>query len=301
MTIRNRSEIVQSSDTVQLHVTFRSLATGLPADLTAFPQVRIIQPSGNVVLGPTFAGVYRLSTGVYGYDLSIGMNPSIGVWTDLWQGTGADGYILTQELKFVVQNTNLPGVNTDGYLHIGDDPGFNYSQLAIQNINKLMKTLRARLNSSGKAKSVDQFGNPIYVDCDIYSAETLATFIANSLTMLNQIPHFTFFCFEDTEIIDQFHEVLVQGAVIYALASKALIERGREFSITDNGVNFTPPSVSELLTTQYTTELNLHKENVRFIKNSMKPAPCSLGTLTISTSRSPAISRLRHLRARQIF
>lgn len=301
MIFRNRSEIVQSAETVQLHVTFRSLSTGLPADLAAFPQVRIIQPSGNVMLGPTTAGVYRLSTGVYGYDLAIGMNPNQGVWTDLWQGTAVDGYILSQELKFVVHHTNLPANSTDGYIHLGDDPGFNYSQLEMQNINKMLKALKMRLHSSGKAKSVDQFGQPVYVDCDIYTIEMLVIFLSMSLTEFNAIPHFTSFGWEDTEILNQFFSLIVQGAVIYALASKALIERGREFQITDNGVNFTPPTISELLNTQYSAEMANHLDKVRQVKASMKPAPSGLGTLTVSTSRSPALSRLRHLRSRQLY
>ena len=63
--------------------------------------------------------------------------------------------------------------------------------------------------------------------------------------MFNQIPHFTLFSMDDTTIIDQFHEVIVQGAVIYALAGKALIERGRENNLSDSGIYFTPPTVSE--------------------------------------------------------
>ncbi|HVI40450.1 MAG TPA: hypothetical protein VM577_07305 [Anaerovoracaceae bacterium] len=296
---RSRGEIVAQTETVQLRTVFRDF-NGIPTDLPAFPKVTIIQPSGNVVLGPTSAGVYRLMTGVYGFDYAIGINASIGVWTDFWTGD-FDGYTLTSETNFVVQNTQLPAINSDGYIHLGDDPGFNYSQVAIQNINKLLKTLKARLNSSGKAKSIDAFGNDIFIDCDIYSVDVLVTFIANSLTLFNEIPHFTFFTFDDTDIIDQFHDVLVQGSALMALSSKALIERGREFQISDNGVQFTPPTVSELLTTQWQAELTNHTEKVKMIKFNMKPAPMGLGTLTISTSRSPAIARLRHLRERQLF
>lgn len=297
---RSQGEIVGHTETVQLRVVFRDM-TGNPADLPVFPQVTIIQPSGNVAIGPTSAGVYHLNTGIYGFDYAVGINSSIGVWTDLWRGSYDGYFIMTTELNFVVQDTQLPAINSDGYEHLGDDPGFEYSQVAIRNINKLLKTLKARLNSAGKAKSVDQFGNDIYVDCDIYSVDVLVTFLANSLTLFNEVPYFTFFTFDDTNIIDQFHDIIVQGGTLMALSSKALIERGREFQISDNGVQFTPPTVSELLSTEWQSELANHTEKIKMIKNNMRPSPHGLGTLTISTSRSPAIARLRHLRERQLF
>ena len=299
-TLRNRNEQVGYGETVQLRVQFKNAFTGEAADLDTFPTLTIVQPSGNVYLGPTTQGVFRLSTGLYGYDLPIMLNATPGVWNDLWSGS-LDGYNVTGELLFVVTNTNLPAVNTDGYIHLGDDPGFCYSQTAIRNINVLIKTLQARLNSRGKATVKDEFGNDILIDCDIYSIETLTSFLANSISLFNEIPHFTFFTFEDTEFIKIFHDVIVQGATLMALASKALIERGREFQFNDNGISFTPPTVSELLNSQHGTELANHWEKVKLIKANMKPGPLGLGTLSISTSRNPAVRRLRHLRARAIY
>lgn len=298
MVIRSRGEIVEQTDTVQLRALFRG-TDGLPADLDTFPQVSIMQPSGNVVLGPTSAGVYRLDTGRYGFDYAVSINDTIGVWSDFWQGT-LGGLTITGTFNFVVLNTQVPAMNTDGYVHLGDDPGFDYSQTAIMNINNLLKTLRARLHGRGKAKTKDSFGNDIYVDCDIYSVDMLVTFLASSLTLFNEIPHFTMFTFDDTEFVKQFHDVLVQGATIMALGSQSLIERGKEFTITDNGVNFTPPTVSELMNTQWNAELTNHWEKVKMIKANMKPAPCGLGTLTVTVARNPVFSQLRHRRARQI-
>ena len=298
MAIRNRSETVNQTDTVRLQALFRDLS-GQPVDLDLFPQITIIQPSGNVMLGPTSAGVARLDTGLYEYQLSIGINDSIGVWTDFWTGT-FDGYTATGTFNFVVINTQLPATNSDGYFHLGDDVGFNYSQIAIYNINKCLKALRARLNSSGKVLTKDSFGNDIYVDCDIYSVDMLVTFLADSLSLFNEIPHFTSFTFDDSEIIAQFQNVIVQGALIFALASKALIERGREFSISDNGLNFTPPTMSDILGTQYQKEMDNHMEKLKMIKQNMKPLPLGLGLITITAARNPVISQLRHRRARQI-
>jgi hypothetical protein len=117
-----------------------------------------------------------------------------------------------------------------------------------------LKSLRARLNSSGKHRTTDEYGNVIYKDCDVYEIDDLVSFVAQALSMFNEIPHFTAFTFEDTPIIETFHDVLVQGATLIALSSQALIERGREFQIQDNGIGFTPPTISELLNTQWSTE-----------------------------------------------
>ncbi len=298
MVIRSRGENAMVADIIQLRAQFIG-PDGNPVDLDTFPSVRIVQPSGNVTLGPTSLGVFREAVGVYGFDYEIPFNGPLGVWTDMWSGT-LSGFSVSNTFNFVVQNTQLPAINTDGYKHLGDDPGFNYSQNAICNINKIIKAVKARLNSSGKARTTDQFGNVIFEDCDIYTVDQLVTFVATSLTAFNEIPHFTFFTFEDTEIIDNFFEAFVQHAVIYALSSKALIERGREFNINDNGVSFQPPTVSELLNTQWSTELTNWFEKIKMIKANMKPSPMGLGTLR-PLAVSPQFMRLRHLRARQVF
>jgi hypothetical protein len=298
MAIKARGELLEPTDIVNLVVQFTD-TFGNPANTTSFPQISLIQPSGNVALLPTSAGVSQVDVGKYLYQFTAPFNGPMGVWNDVWIGT-VDGIVHTNTLSFVISHTNLPAINSDGYVHLGDDPGFNYSQTAINNINKLLKTLKARLNSSGKAKSVDAFGNITYVDCDVFSVDMLVTFLADSLTAFNEVPYFTFFTFEDTDIIDQFHNILVEGATLMALASQALIERGREFQITDNGINFTPPTVSELLNTQYNTLLTNYYDKLKYIKNSMRPAPKGLGTLR-PLATNPQFLRLRHLRARQLF
>ena len=298
MVIRSRGETATPTDIIQLRALFRG-SDGSAVDLDSFPAITIVQPSGNVVLGPTSTGIFRASIGLYGYDYSIPYTGPLGVWTDYWTGT-LTGFTVSGTFNFVIANTQLPAINTDGYLHLGDDVPFNYSQIAIGNVNKIIKAVRARLNSSGKTRTKDQFGNIVYEDCDIYTVDQLATFVANSLTAFNEIPHFTFFTFEDTEIINNFFEILVQHAVIYALASKALIERGAEFNIQDNGVSFQPPTISELLNTQWSSELQNWFEKVKLIKFNMKPSPMGLGTLR-PLATHPSLLRLRHLRARQIF
>jgi len=299
MTIKARGELIDVTDQVNLTVQFKD-GTGAPVDMDSFPQVSIIQPSGLVALAPTSAGVAHVGTGKYSYIFTVPINGPYGVFMDIWTGY-INGYRVESTFNFVVAHTQMPAINQDGYMHLGDDPGFNYSQVAIRNINKLIKSLRSRLNSAGKARSLDSYGNVIYVDCDIFSVDMLTTFLATALWDFNQVPYFTFFQFDDTDFVEQFGEILVEGATLYSLASKALIERGREFQITDNGLSFNPPTVSELMQTQYSTLLTAYNEKLKYIKNSLRPAPKALGTFSMNSGINPAFARLRHLRSRRLY
>jgi hypothetical protein len=298
MAIKTRGQFGMHGDTLQLQVLFRG-PDGAPIDLDTFPGISIQQPSGNVLFDFTTNGVYRVDTGLYGYDFVIEPFATFGVWEDNWRGTLGGGLIF-QTLNFVVQNTQQPAMNTDGYVHLGDEVPFNFTQTAIKNINKILAILRARLNSSGKAYVKDEFGNEELVDCDIYTIPQLVLFIIAALDAFNMIPHFTEFTFEDTDFFGMFGEIIVRFALIYALSSKALIERGREFQINDNGVTFQPPGVSDILMTQYSSEYQHWESDIRLIKQNMKPGPAGLGTLR-PLAASPQYLRLRHLRSRRIY
>jgi hypothetical protein len=295
---RNRGELITPTDQANLIIQFKD-PSGTPIDTDSFPKISIIQPSGSIFLAATSVGVTKLSTGKYSYIFTCPINGPLGVWNDLWVGY-INGFRIEQQFEFIINTSDIPAINTDGYAHLGDPPGFQYSQAAIKNINKLLASLKARLNSAGKARSVDAYGNAISVDCDIFSIETLTTMLATALWDFNQVPYFTFFQFDDDNFVEQFGEILVEGATLYALASKALIERGREFQLTDNSISFNPPTISELLNTQYSTLLTAYNEKLKLIKNSLRPGPISLGVWTMSSGMNPMIRRMKHLRERRI-
>jgi hypothetical protein len=299
MVIKARSELIEPTEQVGLTVKFND-AMGHPIDTDVFPTISIVQPSGLVAYTPTSAGVHKIGIGHYEFIFTAPIAGPLGVWNDIWTGY-INGFLVQTPFSFVVIHTQIPAINSDDKIHLGDDPGFHYSECALHNINKLMKSLKARLNSSGKAKSSDAYGNTIYVDCDIFSVDTLATFIATALWDFNQVPYFTWFTFDEDSFVDQFGEVLVEGATLYALASIALIERGREFQLTDNGLNFNPPTVSELLQTQYSTLLSHYWEKLKMIKNSLRPSPRGLGIFSMTSGMNPQWARLRHLRARRLY
>lgn len=296
-TIKARGELIEPTESVNLTIQFKD-GQGNLVDTDTLPTISLVQPSGLVALSPTTIGVTRVSTGQYSFLFTIPIAGPYGIWNDVWVGT-INGFRVERTFSFAVSHTDQPAINSDGYIHLGDDVGFDYSQTALFNINKVIKMMKARLNSSGKAKKVVD-GNVMYVDCDIYSIDMLTTFIAMSLSKFNSTPYFTYFTFEDSDFFAQFGEVIAEGATLFALASQALIERGREFQLTDNGINFNPPTISELLNTQYNTTLTHYWEQLKYIKNSMRPAPKGLGVFGMTSGMNPAFARLRHLRARRI-
>lgn len=293
-----RGQPVDISQNINLTVQFKD-SSGNPVNTDITPTISLIQPSGAVALAQTTTGVTNVGLGQYSFIYTIPFSPgAYGVWNDVWTAT-INGFQVQATFSFIVSHTDLPSINSDGYIKLGDDPGFNYSQTALSNINKLLKMLKSRLNSSGKSRKVVN-GNVTYIDCDIYSIEMLTTFLAMALSDFNQTPYFTFITFDQTSFIDQFAEVLVEGATLYALSSQALIERGREFQLTDAGLNFNPPSVAEMLNTQYSTLLAHYNERLKYIKNSLRPYPLGLGIFSMSSGLIPAIRNLARLRERRI-
>lgn len=138
------------------------------------------------------------------------------------------------------------------------------------NLNKLTELFYSRLSAKSSMKKQDANGQIVYVDAYIFSKEMAEHFFTLSLSEFNATPFFTNYSFEDTRFVDTFAEILVEGAVLQALASKALIERGREFSLTEAGISFIPPSVSEMLHTQYATLLGQHFEKLKLIKDNIR-------------------------------
>ena len=114
------------------------------------------------------------------------------------------------------------------------------------------------------------------------------------------VPFFTAYAFSDQIIQTLFSAAIVEGAYIFALASQSLIEKGRDFTISDGGVSYQPPQLGDFLQSQYSTWLTSYRERLRFIKNSIRPGPVGFGTYTNLGSGAPAFLRLRHLRARRI-
>jgi len=166
-------------------------------------------------------------------------------------------------------------------------------------LNSFKPLIKKHINSSSEKIGQDTLVNPPAPSSTGTNPSFFNRFLINGLNEFNQWPHFTSFNFCDAQITGLFSDIVIQGAYLLAVAAQSLIERGREFSINDNGVTYQPPIISEILTTQYNTQLAYYKEKLKAIKTSLKPAPKGLGTFRV-TAISPNFLRLRHLRERQI-
>jgi hypothetical protein len=298
-TVKPRSEIIAPSETVTLKALFRG-PDGNPADLDSFPTVTIVQPSGNVVLGPTSAGCYKLGVGIYGFDYQVGLQPLLGMYTDVWQGA-INGNYVGGSFNFMVHITGQNAfLNTDGYEHLGDIVPYNYNQIEIHNINKLLKLLKNRLNSSGKKVSKDSFGNKVYVDCDVFNLYQLIDFLNYSLLNFNGIPHFTHFDWNDSEFFNVWGSFIVQGAFLHAMGAISILERARASQISDNGISYTPADIADILQSQYTTEYQYWQDNVKMIKANMKPNALGLGTFGPLGGNRTVYRNLANMRARRL-
>ena len=284
---------------IDLYVRFVD-AAGNPANTDDTPTVTIYDSEGSLKRSSSSSGVGLIDDGEAGlYHLSweIPANSIDGYYTDTWTAEIGNTSVSNTFSFRVISSGTITQVD-EPVFEPGDDVEWDFTQDESYGINILLKLLKPRLKNDGTRKIRD--GNTYTeVACSIFTDDELIAFLVNSLSEFNQFPHFTNYNFNDPQIYGIFADIIVQGAALLAMAAQALIERGREFNITDNGVTFAAPAVSEILNAQYTTQLADYKDKLKNIKYSLKPGPISLGTFRCS-AMAPAYLRLRHLRQRQI-
>lgn len=277
---------------------------GLPADASEMPTITISDGEGSIIISETSDGVKKKDTGLYSYTYYVKDTLEKGVYEDTWNATIED-IELTNSFNFVVTSSSSA---VTGTVALGEDVSFDFSEEELNGLNILLKYLRCRLRSKGKkpvrdkfgAFKLDAYGDMIYEDCDVFTDEILACFLCQALSEFNMIPFFTNYSFADRVIFTTFSQLLVEGAYIVALASQSLLEKGRDFSISDGGISYQPPQLGDFLSSHYNNWLSNYRERLKFIKNNIRPGPVGYGTFTNLGSAAPAVTRLRHLRARRI-
>lgn len=271
-------------------------AIGQQTDADSAPWVEIKDANGNTIRPLSPSGVVRVDTGMYRFTYTPPVTARSGIWTDHWRAV-VDGFTTDATLQFIVLSTNA-SIDVAG-LQIGDIPCKVWTQAEIAGINVLLAQLKCRLKNNAKARTLDAYGQETYVDCPIFTDDELLCFLNGSLSEFNQTPHWTCFSYDSPIIYERNAHVVVEGAHIIALGAQMLVEAGREFTVTDNGITMQPPPLSTTINTQFGALLTAHTERLKFIKISMKPAPTGFGTFRVLASH-PAFTRLRHLRERQI-
>jgi hypothetical protein len=271
-------------------------ARGVKVDPDSTPEVAIIDSRDFLIRALSSTDVVRTDVGRYRYSYSVPSSADTGIWIDRWRVV-VNGFETKEDLNFIVL-TQSADIEVSGD-QIGDPARVSYTQDEIIGINILLAMLKARLKNDVKKEALDAYGNIELVDCPIFTNDELVWFLRASLSEFNQTPHFTDFTFAMPVIYDRYAYIIVEGAYILAVAAQMLIEAGREFTITDNGITMQPPPLSTTLNNQLGAFISKHVEQLKHIKWSIKPQPIGFGSFRV-LANNPNFLRLRHLRQRRI-
>ena len=151
--------------------------------------------------------------------------------------------------------------------------------------NQLISLLRVILNDTDSA-------------CEIFGDSQLLSYIDLGLMDVNSHPTFTYY--DINSVPRDWYNCIVKGAYVFAIDAQGLVERARNFNITDQGVSYTPPdlpghfqTLSQMVRAEYQAEKEKIKANVR-------PAPCAIGSTRVLTP-NPLMLKMRHLRSHRFF
>lgn len=220
-------------------------------------------------------------------------------------GYGADGYGITdgygtfagrEECGFDGKSKDIPATggcrtNRNG---IGDGfwDGISNECACVTPIGKRGQCMKDRTVAMLRVKLKD-----IVPECWAFSEDEIDMFLETSLSDFNATPTFTFFTWDTLPEI--YLAIIAMGGHVWALYAQGLLEAGREFNITDNGIAFTPPQISGYMQTMASSILAAYTDLKEKIKANIKPGPAGIGTFRV-LSLLPQLSRLRHLRSKQI-
>jgi hypothetical protein len=307
MPCNTRDSAVQGQE-VSLQIQYLDTC-GKPIVADDIPEIEITDLDGNIIVVSTSTNVSNLGDGLYEYIFRVPNGGDAGLWVDEWSAV-IDSATLNTSFTFTVTTPalGLKATTGPGKILLGDDVNINFSDEELAGVNLLMKFLKSRLRSNGVKPVRDEFGAFVYdgygelvtEQCNVFEDEILAGFLCQALSEFNSVPFFTAYAFSDQIIQTLFAHIIVEGAYVFALASQAIVEKGRDFTISDGGVSYQPPQLGDFLQSHYGTWLTSYRERLQFIKNSIRPGPRSYGTHTNLTGAAPAYTRLRHLRARRI-
>jgi hypothetical protein len=221
-----------------------------PINADHTPKVTIIDSNGTIRQSSSSAGISLFEDpGIYKLTYAIPENAPDAYWTDSWEAEiGTES--ITTNFSFLVSSTATILETTEPDYQPGDEIDFEFTHAEIDGLNVLLKILKRRLKSSGTRMVPDGAGGYVSSVCNVFNDDELTCFLVSSLSDFNSTPHITSYMFGDPAIYGVFADIIIHGANLLALAAQALIEKGREFVVTDNGISFQPPAVSEILNSQ---------------------------------------------------
>lgn len=305
----NERSLAIQGQKVSLQIQFFD-ADGDKVDADKTPYIAIRDTEGDTILESTKKNVSRLDVGLYEYLFRVPEDAEQGTWMDDWTAIfDKTEFTSTQFFSVISPVEGLTATEGPAKIKLGDDVVFDFTQEELKGINVLLKLLKLRLRSHGISPVRDEFGKIltdgygeiITKECNVFDDDVLVGMLISALSEFNSTPFFTTYRFSDELVYIMFSQPIVEIAYIFAVAGQALIEKGRDFTISDGGINYQAPQLGDFIQSHFSTWLTASRERIKFIKNSIRPGPVSFGTYSNLSSGAPAFTRLRHLRARRIF
>lgn len=136
----------------------------------------------------------------------------------------------------------------------------------LKSLTALTELVQFRIAAVSKQQIIEPNGNVKIVEASIFEPEDVQRALNLSLSAFNMSPPVTYLKFTDEENMDQLSDLLVTYAAHLLLTNKALVEKGREYSVKDNGIEYEAPQLGNFL---LGTSDNLYRywyERVRVLK-----------------------------------
>lgn len=128
-------------------------------------------------------------------------------------------------------------------------------------LDKLVELVKTRV-------SPDHIPNAL--EGEVFPKEDIESALTLSLSAFNMHEPVTYLKITDEENMEQLADILVTYAAYVLLFKEALLQRGREFMISDNGVDLVPPPLGPFLMDAARDLQNNWFNQVRSIKNNTR-------------------------------
>lgn len=230
-------------------------------------EITIEATAGLVFVEILATDTVSIDPGEYRYDLQL---------------TFSDGRILTlvNDHLQIAEDITLEGTPSgQQYDPVITSKGQYFKRTALRMLRVMLKDFKL-------APNVQAFGD-----------EELNVFLEVSISDFNAQPMFTAFDWNNME--NRWLGLICRGAFVMALYAQGLLEQGREFTITDNGISFTPPGLGSYMQSTAGAIASQYQKEKEDVKGNMKPSPHYLGTFR-TLSILPSFIKLRHLKERAI-
>lgn len=119
-------------------------------------------------------------------------------------------------------------------------------------IQSIVTALRSRLSDFGTKREIDTNGHVVITMSEVFSEDELIGFTSVAAMQAKWI--------KSGLSLDRYKAFVFQAALVAALGSKSLAERGREYKMSDNGIEYQSPTLSVVLMEQYKAELSVLNE-----------------------------------------